>query len=312
MILKPLQQGSTIAIVATARKISREELAPSIELFSSWGLQVVEAPGLYEVENQMAGSDQNRTQMLQWALDNDTIDAIICARGGYGTVHIIDQIDFTHFVQHPKWIIGYSDVTVLHNHIQQNFGIPTLHAIMPINIPKDAVTVNYPAVESLKSILFGEPLCYSNPTIETPLPSIVSNRSGYAEGILVGGNLSIIYSLLGSPSDINTDDKILFIEDLDEYLYHIDRMIMALKRASKFNHLKGLIVGAMSDMHDNTIPFGKTPEEIISDAVKEFQFPVFFNGKFGHIGTENLALPLGNKIALNIDRMGICTLSALS
>ena len=310
MILKPLHQGSRIAIVATARKISREELAPSIELFSSWGLQVVESPGLYEIENQMAGSDKNRTQMLQWALDDDSIEAIICARGGYGTVRIIDQIDFSHFAQHPKWIIGYSDVTVLHSHIQKNFGIPTLHAIMPINIPSDAVTKEYPAIESLKVLLFGMPWNYTNTSF--PTDSSVSNRSGYAEGILTGGNLSILYSLLGSASDIDTDGKILFIEDLDEYLYHIDRMVMALKRAGKFSRLKGLIVGAMSDMHDNTIPFGKTAKEIISDAVKEYQFPVFYNGEFGHIGTENLALPLGRKIALNIDRMGICTLSPLS
>ena len=222
-------------------------------------------------------------------LDDVSVRAVISARGGYGTLRIIDKLDFRKFREKPKWIIGYSDITVLHSHIHQNFEIETLHATMPINFHKDEESV-----QTLKKSLFGEKISY-------PFPSHKLNREGKAEGSVVGGNLSLLYSLKGSKSGISTSGKILFIEDLDEYLYHIDRMMVSMKRAGKLSHLAGLIVGGMTDMKDNQTPFGKTAEEIISDAVKEFDYPVCFGFPAGH-QPKNLALPFGRRANLNVGK----------
>lgn len=295
---KNLVVPKRIAIAATARKVSPEEMANAIGLIQSWGMEVVIPEGLYEQEHQMAGSDTHRATILQQLIEDDSIDAILCARGGYGTVRMVDLVDFSHLKERPKWIIGYSDVTVLHSHIHRNLGIPTLHAIMPINFT-DRET---PATETLHHALMGKRLDYTFHAHDF-------NRAGEAAAPIVGGNLSILYSLLGSESDIDTHGKILFIEDLDEYLYHIDRMMTALKRAGKLEGLKGLVVGALSDMHDNTIPFGRTAEEIVRDAVKEFNYPVCMGADFGHIGVENRAIPLGVEATLNVDFMGVARLS---
>jgi len=273
--------------------VSKEELTPAIRLFESWGLQTVLPDHLFDTNHQFAGDDGTRAQLMQELLDDPDIKAIVCARGGYGTVRIIDRLDFTRFQEKPKWIVGYSDVTVLHSHIHQNFGIETLHATMPINVPKDAYAKAYPATESLKKALFGEKLYHTCGT--SPL-----NRMGTAHGMLVGGNLSMLYSLCGSKSSIDTQGKILFIEDLDEYLYHIDRMMMNLKRNGMFEGLVGLVVGQLSDMHDNTIPFGKTAEEIVRDCVREYSFPVCFGFPAGHNGSDNHALILGRQVSLQI------------
>jgi muramoyltetrapeptide carboxypeptidase len=281
-----LKRGDKIGIVACARKISRDEILPAIDIFKSWGLETVLSTNLFNVDNQYSGTDEERTKDLQTMLDDSSIKAIISARGGYGTMRIIDKIDFTNFKNNPKWIVGYSDITVLHSHIN-NFGIETLHATMPINFTK-----NTEATETLRKSLFGENLNYIT---ETNL----KNKTGIAEGELVGGNLSLLYALTGSVSDIDTKDKILFIEDLDEYLYHIDRMMVNLKRAGKLSHLAGLIVGGMTDMKDNTIPFGTTTEEIILDAVKEYNYPVCFDFPAGHVD-KNLALPLGRIAKLKV------------
>ncbi len=284
-----LKRGDTIGIIATARKISTEEINPAIAIIKSWGLEVELGNNLFNADNQFSGTDQERANDLQILLNDTSIKAIISARGGYGTVRIVDQIDFTTFIKNPKWIIGYSDITVLHSHIH-NLGIETLHATMPINFSKNAE-----ALESLRKALFGEVIKYE---IETN----ALNRKGIAEGELIGGNLSILYSLSGSISDIDTTGKILFLEDLDEYLYHIDRMMMNLKRAGKLSHLAGLVVGGMTDMKDNTVPFGKTAEEIILDAVKEYNYPVCFNFPAGHID-RNLALLFGKKVKLEVGDM---------
>jgi len=285
-----LKTGDKIAIISTARKISQEELKLAIEMFRKWGFDAVYGRNLFRENHQFAGSDQERTEDLQWALDDENIKAVICARGGYGTVRIIDNIDFSKFQQNPKWIIGYSDVTVLHSHIQKQLGIETIHATMPINFPKDGNENE--TLTSLKNALH-------NNNIQYTINSHPLNRIGNAEGILVGGNLSILYSLIGTASDINTDGKILFIEDLDEYLYHIDRMMMNLKRNGKLANLAGLIIGGMSEMNDNTIPFGKTAEEIISASVAEYSYPVCFHFPAGH-QDDNRALILGRKIILNV------------
>jgi len=277
-----LKKGDKIGIVACARKISKEELQPAIAIFESWGLQVVLGKHVFNANHQFSGTDEERAADLQSMLDDSTIKAVISARGGYGTVRIIDKIDFTTFKKSPKWIIGYSDITVLHSHIH-NLGFQTLHATMPINFEVDAN-----ATDSLRKTLFGE-------KIEYHVDAHPLNRKGKAEGVIVGGNLSLVYALSGSVSDIDTKGKILFIEDLDEYLYHIDRMMMNLKRSGKLSGLAGLIVGGMTDMKDNTIPFGKTAEEIIVDAVKEYTYPVCFNFPAGHINN-NMAIKFGNKV----------------
>jgi len=279
-----LKKGDKIAIVASARKISMQELQPAIDIFKSWGLEVVLSKNLLGSDNQYSGTDAERTQDLQEALDDNTIKAIISARGGYGTIRIVDKINFTKFRLQPKWVIGYSDITVLHSHIH-NFGIETLHATMPINF-----SVNTEAVETMRKTLFGEKLKY-----EIEKHSL--NREGFAEAQFVGGNLSLLYALTGSNSSLHTKGKILFIEDLDEYLYHIDRMMVSLKRSGKLSDLAGLVVGGMTDMKDNQIPFGKTAEEIIMDAVKEYKYPVCFNFPAGHID-KNLAIPLGRTVRL--------------
>lgn len=281
-----LKTGDKIGIVACARKISPEEILPPADVLKSWGLEVVFSKNLFHADNQFSGTDDERADDLQIMLDDTSIKAVISARGGYGTMRIIDKINFTKFKKHPKWMIGYSDITVLHSHIH-NLGIETLHATMPINFAKNAE-----ATETLRKALFGEKFNYS---VEThPL-----NRKGNAKGIVVGGNLSLLYALTGSVSDLDTKGKILFIEDLDEYLYHFDRMMLNLKRGGKLDHLAGLMVGGLTDMKDNAIPFGKTAEEIIIDAVKEYNYPVAFNFPAGHVD-KNLALYLGREAQLRI------------
>lgn len=281
-----LKKGDKIGIVACARKISLVEIQPAIDILKSWGLEVVLSKNLFNTDNQFSGSDDERVEDLQMMLNDDSVKAVISARGGYGTMRIIDKIDFTHVKKHPKWIIGYSDITVLHSHLH-NLGIETLHATMPINFTKNAE-----ATETLRKALFGEKIKYNAKA--HPL-----NRKGNTKAEIIGGNLSLLYALTGSVSDINTRGKILFIEDLDEYLYHIDRMMMNLKRSGKLEHLTGLVVGGMVDMKDNTIPFGKTTEEIIIDAVKEYNYPVCFNFPAGHID-KNSALYLGRKVKLKV------------
>lgn len=284
---KPLQQGDLVAIVTTARKIDRTAVQLAVELLESWGLNVVLGKTIGLEDNQYGGTDTERATDFQHAMDDPAVKAIWCARGGYGTVRIIDALNFTEFVKNSKWIVGFSDVTVLHSHLH-NFGVQTLHAIMPITVEGNTIE----ALNSLKNDLFGKPNTYK-------VPSETWNKAGKGKGVLVGGNLSMLYSLLGSDSAIKTEDKILFIEDLDEYLYHIDRMILNLKRNGYFNNLKGLVVGGMTKMHDNDIPFGKTAEEIILDAVSEFDFPVAFNFPAGHV-KDNRSLRFGGEVNFNV------------
>jgi len=288
MIQPPtLQQGDTVAIISTARKITREDIQPAIDLLEQWGLNAVVGKTIGLDNHQFAGTDEDRARDLQQALDDYAVKAIWCARGGYGTVRIIDSIDFSVFKENPKWLVGFSDVTALHSHIH-NMKVQTLHSLMPITV--DGNTPE--ALESLRKTLFCEPITY---TVE----SSSFNRNGEAKGELVGGNLSMLYSLLGSESAIKTDGKILFIEDLDEYLYHIDRMMMNLKRNGYFDKLKGLVVGGMTKMNDNTIPFGKDAVEIIVDNTKEYNFPICFNFPSGHI-KDNRSLVFGREVTFKV------------
>ncbi|MGS2738814.1 S66 peptidase family protein [Sinomicrobium sp. M5D2P17] len=290
MIFPPnLKKGDTVAIVATARSFQPEDLQPAIDTLRQWGLHVVLGKTIGPEYHQLSGTDKARAQDLQDMLDNPAIKAIWAARGGYGTVRIVDMLNFTRFRQKPKWIVGYSDVTVLHSHIH-NLGIATLHATMPINVKKNSEE----AIRSFKKALFGKKLQYT-------IPSRLQNRAGVAEGEVVGGNLSILYSLLGSPSAIKTEGKILFIEDLDEYLYHIDRMMLNLKRNGYFDNIKGLIVGGMTRMHDNSIPWGKDAIGIVKEIADKYNFPVCFDFPAGHI-QDNRALILGEDAKLNVAR----------
>lgn len=282
-----LQKGDTIAILATARKNLDDNLKPAIDLLHSWGLEVVIGNTIGLDENQLAGTDEQRAADFQQQLDNPNIKGIWCVKGGYGTVRMVDLLNFTKFKQNPKWIIGFSDVTVLHNHLN-TMGFKSIHGIMPVTTAR----ASKKAVESLKIALFGNQLSYQ----VAPDPM---NRIGTATGELVGGNLSILYSLLGSQSAIDCTDKILFIEDLDEYLYHVDRMMINLKRNGCLESIKGIIVGSMSDMKDNDIPWGKNAVQIIEDVTKTYNIPVLYSFPAGHI-RDNRALILGSKVSLKV------------
>lgn len=289
MIQPPyLKKGATVAIVCTARKFFLEDCVPAIELLESWGLNVVLGNTIGLDNFQLGGSDEARAADLQQMIDRTDIQAIWIARGGYGTVRIIDAVDFSPLLQHPKWIVGFSDVTVLHSHLH-TLGIQSIHGIMPFTVPNALPT----AIASLQAALFGLPIEYS--TLGQK-----NNKLGDAEGELVGGNLSILYSLLGSASSINLKGKILFIEDLDEYLYHIDRMMYNLKRNGYFEELCGLVVGGMTDMHDNSIPFGYDVKELILAITQEYGFPVCFDFPSGHL-PDNRALRLGQKAQLHVE-----------
>ena len=292
MIRPPyLKEGDQIGLVSPARKVSMDEIRAAIKMFQNWGLEPVFGHHLFDQENQFAGSDEKRAADFQGFLDNPEIKAIVSTRGGYGSVRIVDNLNFNQLVRFPKWLIGYSDFTVFHSHVHSQFEVETLHATMPLNFPKDGKANS--ATESLRKALFGE----LNSHIFKPTQVF---RPDKVEGELIGGNVSILYSLMGSESEMNFDGKILFIEDLDEYLYHIDRMMMNLKRAGKLENLAGLIVGGMNDMNDNAIPFGKTAEEIISEHMKEFTYPIVFGFPAGHI-SDNRALIMGRAVSLLVD-----------
>ncbi len=282
-----LQKGDTIALVATARKNIDDNLKPAIDLLHSWGLEVLIGTTIGLDNDQLAGTDAERAADFQQQLDNPNIKAIWCVRGGYGTVRMIDLLDFTKFKQNPKWIVGFSDVTVIHSYIN-NLNIATIHGAMPITVGK----ASEESIESLRKSLFGESLEYE-------IPFDAPNRLGNAKGEIVGGNLSILYSLMGSNAQIDCKGKILFIEDLDEYLYHIDRMMMSLKRCGCFDNLNGLIVGTMTKMKDNDIPWGKNANQIIEDVTKGYSFPVLYNFPAGHF-RDNRALIFGKQVSLEI------------
>lgn len=291
----PLRPGDEVVILSTARKISEEELAPAIELLEGWGLRVRLGKTIGAEDHQFAGNDQLRLEDLQSALDEPSVRAVLCARGGYGTVRIMDGIRFGGFMDNPKWIVGYSDITYLHALINFKLKVQTLHASMPVNFK----TNTDEALESVRKGLFGEPLAYewkANPL----------NRAGNASGECCGGNLSILYSLTGTSSGFDTNGRILCLEDLDEYLYHIDRMLMNLKRSGKFGQAAAVLVGGMTDMNDNAIPFGSNAHEIIADRLSESDIPLVFDAPFGHIDN-NCAIPMGRiaRLEANTEKVSL-------
>jgi len=287
-----LHPGDTIGLTCIARSISLEDLKPAIQLIESWGFDVRIGSSVGLVHHQFGGTDEERAASFQALLDDTFVKAIFVCRGGYGTVRVMDLIEYSTFFQNPKWIVGFSDVTVLHSNLNSQLGLASLHAAMPSVFS----TTKAESLNTIKTALVGESLKYSIPAHEL-------NRNGSCTAEIIGGNLSLIYSLLGTKTDIETQGKILFIEDLDEYLYHIDRMMMSLKRAGKLDDLAGLIVGGMSDMRDNTIPFGKTAEEIIAEHVSEYKYPVCFHFPAGHI-EDNRTIILGAQTQLVVNDQG--------
>ena len=281
-----LVPGDLVAIIATARFVTEEDLQQAKDYSKIWGFEVILGQSVGAKHHQLAGSDTARAKDLQWALDHPEVKAIWCARGGYGTIRILDQVNFEGFKQHPKWIVGYSDITALHARLQK-LGWASLHGQMPLALAEKS----RPTAQTIKQALTG-----THYTIDWPVkPSshkAVMMRTGQATAPVVGGNLSLIYSLLGSEDSIDTRGKILLIEDLDEYLYHIDRMMHALKRSGMLRNLAGLIVGGMTDMNDHAIPFGYDTRQIIWEAVAGESYPVVFDAPIGHL-TDNRALPLG-------------------
>lgn len=286
-----LKPGDTIAIVAPAGVIKSESsIYESVSLMESWGLHVIIGKQVFSKNNHFAGTDSQRLEDFQWALDDSSIKAIWCARGGYGTVRIIDDLDFSEFQNKPKWVVGYSDITVLHSHIH-SLGVETLHAMMPVNMDfaKESRTKS---VATLKKALFGEQIGYS-------ISSSIYNKTGSTSGKLVGGNLTILENLLGTPSSLDTANKILFIEEIGEYKYHIDRLLRALDRSGAFKDCNGLIVGDMSHIKKNNPAFGQRIEDIILDIVSKYNIPVLFDFPAGH-EPENRALFLGREIELEV------------
>jgi muramoyltetrapeptide carboxypeptidase len=296
-----LKKGDTIAITCPAGFMLKEKAQTCIETLQKWGLQVMVGKTLgSNSTNYFSGTDEERLHELQAMLDDKSINAILFGRGGYGVGRIIDQLDFTRFKKNPKWIIGYSDITVLHAHIFTNLKIATLHSPMAAAF-NDGVA-GEPYIQSIKKALFGKQTSYK--CAIHPF-----NHIGEATGELVGGNLSLLAHLIGTKSDINTNNKILFIEDVGEYIYSIDRMLYQLKRSGKLSKLKGLIIGGFTDMKDTERPFGKTVYEAIHDLVKEYQYPICFQFPVSH-STENFALKVGGAYQLKVGKKSVL-LSAL-
>lgn len=288
-----LKKGDTIIILAPAGKIKdRSAIAPGIELANHWGLVVFFGNHLLSQDNTFAGTDNERREDLQKALDDPSIKAIWAARGGYGTVRIIDDLDFSKFSQHPKWIIGYSDVTVLHNKIHE-LGYQSIHGQMPLTIDLEDPTQKE-SIQTLYQTLFGKKLQYK-------IASSKYNRLGESSGQLVGGNLSIVYSMLASDTNLNMNGKILFIEDVGEALYHIDRMMISLKRADFFANCDGIIVGDFKLKSNEGNRFGKTLEEIVLEAAEGTDFPIVFDFPAGHVD-DNRSLLLGSYVDMKVTK----------
>lgn len=279
-----LQSGDTIGIVCPAGFMAKEKAQTCIDVLQEWGYKVKTGKTLGSASvNYFSGTDEERLQDLQEMLDDDSVQAILCGRGGYGVGRIIDRINFKSFKKKPKWIIGFSDITVLHSHIYSNYKIATMHAPMAAAFNDEGFRNEY--VLSLKKALEGKKAKYSC------VPHVFNNK-GEAVGELVGGNLALLANITGTPSQLKTKGRILFIEDVGEYLYSIDRMFYQLKRSGQLDKLAGLIIGGFTDMKDTERPFGKALEEIIHELVSEYDYPVCFNFPVSH-GKENYALKVG-------------------
>jgi muramoyltetrapeptide carboxypeptidase len=303
---KYLKYGDTIGITCPAGNITEKEILSAVLQMQNWGFKVRIGDTVGKKDFIYGGSDEERLKDFQQMLDDDSIKAIMCARGGYGSVRIIDKIDFTKFIAVPKWIIGFSDITVVHSHLNKNFNIASIHSKMCNSFPDDwsrAEQTQIDSIISIKQALTGEKMKYR-------ITKNANNRTGTAEGQLVGGNLKTIESLSASKSDINTSGKILFVEDTDEYLYSIDRMFWNLKRTGKLSHLKALIIGGFKAKPDDPgEEFGKTVYEIVLEKIKEYDYPVCFDFPVGH-QKENYALKCSSNHRLSVNE-NECTLTEI-
>ena len=295
-IIQPpyLKKGDTVAIVAPSGilKNREREVQQAKDLLKNWGLNVVVGDHVFSKANHFAGTDDERCEDLQKVMEDPKISAIWRARGGYGTVRILDKLDYTKFKEHPKWIIGYSDITALHNQLHNN-GFQSLHALMCVSLTKDLSEIKE-TVDTFKSTLFGKPVSYI-------LEGSSDNKIGKATGPLVGGNLTMLHTMLGSDESLDTSGKILFIEEIGEYKYHIDRMLQSMKRAGYFENLGGLIVGDMTKLRKNTTLWGSSIEQLILDALADYDFPIAFNMPAGH-EKDNRALVLGKTVTLDVSK----------
>jgi muramoyltetrapeptide carboxypeptidase len=295
-----LKKGDAIGITCPAGFITPEEIQPAVNKLKEWGFEISIGGTVGKKDFTFGGTDEERANDFQRMLDDKNIKAVLCARGGYGAVRIIDKIDFKQFAVHPKWIIGFSDITVMHNHLNHNFGIASLHAKMCNSFPDDwslAEPIQKETIESIRQCLTGEKMAYP------ALPN-AKNKTGIASGILAGGNLKTIESLAGSNSDLLTKNKILFVEDTGEYFYSIDRMFWNLKRSGKLAQLQGLVVGGFKIKKDDEgEEFGKTLEEIVLEKVAEYNYPVCFDFPVGH-QKNNFALKCGVTHRLEVNTTG--------
>lgn len=293
MITPPyLQVGDSIAIAASARFVTKEDLIEPINILKEFGFNVIMHENLFEINNQLAGTDENRALVLNEYLKNDNVKAILFARGGYGSTRMIDLVDWSLLTKNPKWLAGFSDVTSILNHVDK-LGISSIHSIMPLLFTKENAKES---IISLIEILKGKKNIIS-------APKHILNVIGECEGELIGGNLSLLVHIIGTESEPDWKAKILFLEDLDEYLYHVDRMMIQLKRAGVLAQLKGIVVGYMSDMKDNATPWGKNAYEIIAEHCAELGIPLAFGLPVGH-EIPNLALKIGGVYKLSVEASG--------
>lgn len=290
---QPLKPGDTIGIVCPAGYMNMDKVQTCINTLKEWGFQVkVGSTVGGHSQTYFSGTDEERLADLQQMMDDDEIKAVLCGRGGYGTGRIIERINFKKFRKHPKWIIGYSDITVLHAHLYTNYNISSLHAPMAAAFNNEGYKNEF--VQSLRNVLTGGKMKYQCKVHEL-------NQRGEAIGELIGGNLALLAHIIGTLSDYKTKGKILFIEDVGEQLYNLDRMMFQLKRSGKFSHVAGLIFGGFSDTKDTERPFGKTIYEILSEIVKGFDFPICFDFPVSHTD-ENYALKIGVRCRLKVSK----------
>ena len=295
-IIQPpyLKAGDTVAIVAPSGilKDRTDEIELAKKLLKQWGLNYVIGKHVFSKGNHFAGTDDERCEDFQKAMDDPKISAIWSARGGYGTVRILDKLDYTRFKKKPKWIIGYSDITALHNQVH-NEGFQSLHAMMCVSLSEENIGLDE-TIATFKETIFGKPLSYT-------LEGSTYNRVGSASAPLVGGNLTVLHTMLGSKTNIDVSGKILFIEEIGEYEYHIDRMLQSLKRAGYFDNCKGVIVGDITKVRKNTTAWGTSVEQLIVDALSEYDFPIAFNMHAGH-ERDNRAMILGREVELTVSK----------
>lgn len=289
-----LKAGDTVAIVAPSGilKHRTKEIEQARRLLKSWGLHTTVGRHVFSTANHFAGTDEQRCEDFQNALDDPKISAIWCARGGYGSVRILDKLDYSKFKQNPKWLIGYSDITALHNQVH-NVGVQSIHAMMCTSLQDDNTTIKE-TISTFKDAIFGKPLRYT-------LKGSTYNKTGTVSAPIVGGNLTMLHTMLGSKTSIDTSGKILFIEEIGEYKYHIDRMLQSLKRAGYFDNCKGVIVGHMTKLKKNTTLWGASVEQLVLDVLSDYDFPIAFNMPAGH-EKDNRAMILGRTITLTVGK----------